>query len=117
MKNDDREVCSKTAPKSTKNTKVCYKNLDDSDDEQELLLPAVKHPQKASKTSGADDEDPQKTSPGPVHKEPAKPAKNLLAASCSYILTSGIRKGKQSRLKASDKTGKFYKYHKSQTRD
>ena len=43
MKNDDREVCSKTAPKSTKNTKVCYKNLDDSDDEQERV---AKNPEK-----------------------------------------------------------------------
>ena len=110
-------MCSKKPRKTSKCPEFIHRDSDDSDDGQELLLPAVKHPQKASKTSGADDEDPQKTSPGPVHKEPAKPAKNLLAASCSYILTSGIRKGKQSRLKASDKTGKFYKYHKSQTRD
>ena len=80
-------------------------DLDDSDDEQEpaefvytdpntsLLLPAVKHPRKAPKTSGPDDEDPQKTSSGLVQREPAKPAKK--PASCTYMLTSGVRKGKQ----------------------
>ena len=77
-----------------------------------LLLPAVKHPQRASKTSGAENEDHQKTSPGLVFKELTKPAKNLLATSCTYILTSGIRNGKQCRLKASDKTGKFCNYRK-----
>ena len=96
-------------------------DLDDSDDEQEpaefvytdpntsLLLPAVKHPRKAPKTSGPDDEDPRKTSSGLVQREPAKPA------SCTYILTSGVRKGKQCRLKASGEAGKFCKYHKGQT--
>ena len=80
-------------------------DLDDSDDEQEparfvytepntsLLLPAVKHPRKAPKTSGPDHEDPQKTSSGLVQREPAKRAKK--PASCTYILTSGERKGKQ----------------------
>ena len=53
----------------------------------------------------SDDEDkepqPQKTSPGPVHRESTKPTKKLSAAgrtpvaSCTYILTSGLRKGKQ----------------------
>ena len=88
--------------------------------------PTVKQPQKASKTLGLidtdpDDKDPQETSPGPVHKEPTKSAKRLPAtnctpaASCTHILTSGIRKSKQCRLKASDETGKFCNYHKRQT--
>ena len=88
--------------------------------------PIVKQPQKASKTlglidTGPDDKDPQETSPGPVHKEPAKPVKRLPAAnctptaSCTHILTSGVRKGKQWRLKGSDMTGKFCNYHKRQT--
>ena len=34
------------------------------------------------------------------------------AASCTYILTSGIRKGKQCRFKASDETSKFCYHHK-----
>ena len=64
---------------------------------------------------------PQKRSPGPVHRAPAKPVKNLSAASrtpvtsWTYILTSGIRKGKQCKLKVSDETGKFCNRHKRQT--
>ena len=85
--------------------------------------PTVKQPQKASSTLGLIDTgpDPQETSPGPVHKEPAKPAKSLPAAnrtptaSCTHILTSTVRNGKQCRLKASDETGKFCNYHKQQT--
>ena len=58
---------------------------------------------------------PQKTFPGSIHKELTKPIKKIPAASCTHILTSGIRKGKQCRLKASDKTGKFCHCHKRQT--
>ena len=64
------------------------------------------------------DEDPQETHP--AHKELAKPAKKLptashtMATSCTYILTSGIRKGKQCRFKTLDKTGKFC-HHDKQT--
>ena len=87
--------------------------------------PTVKQPQKASKAlelidTGPDDKDLQETSPGSVQKEPAKPAKRLPAAnctpaaSCTHILASGIRKGKQCRFKASDETGKFCNYHKRQ---
>ena len=88
--------------------------------------PAVKQSQKESKTpelvdTGSGNKDPKKTSPEPVHKEPAKPAKKLpvagrtLVTSCTYILTSGVRKGNQCRLKASDKTDKFCNYRKRQT--
>ena len=87
-----------------------------TEDEQE---PTVKQPQKAPKIPGhPGDEDHQETFPGPVHKETAKPAKKLPAASCTpatsctYILTSGVRKGKQCRFKASDERGKFCHYHK-----
>ena len=85
-----------------------------ADPSTSLLLPVVKRPQKPPKTSGNDNRDHQKTSPGLVHKEPTKKANNVPAASCTYILTSGVRKGKQYRLKASDKTGKFCKYCKRQ---
>ena len=34
------------------------------------------------------------------------------AACCTHILTSGVRKGKQCRFKASDETGKFCYHHK-----
>ena len=92
--------------------------MDDSDDEKEpaefvytdssslLLLPAVKHAKKTLKNS---DEDPQETSPGLIHKEPAKPVKKIPATSCTHILKSGAR---QCRLKASNETGKFCKYYK-----
>ena len=68
-----------------------------------------------------DEEDPQKASPGSVNKAPTRPTKKASAASrtsvasCTYILTSGIRKGKQCKLKALDKTGKFCHLHKRQT--
>ena len=69
--------------------------------------PTIKQPQKALKISG--DEDPQETSPALV-----KPAKipNFAAASWTYILTKGIRKGKQCRFRASDEAGKFCHHHK-----
>ena len=73
--------------------------------------------------SDNEEEEPrsQKTSPGPVDKEPTQLAKTPPAASrtpvtfCTYILTSGVRKGKQCKLKVSDETGKFCHLHKSQT--
>ena len=80
----------------------------DIDPSTSLLVPAVKNTQKAPKLR---DEDPQNTCPGSMHKELAKPAKKLPAACCTHILTSGVRKSKQWRLKTSDETGKFCKYH------
>ena len=74
---------------------------DDSDNEEE-----EPHPQKASLV--------------PVNKEPTQPAKDHFAASrtpvtsCTYILTYGVRKGKQRKFKASDETGKFCHLHKRQ---
>ena len=76
--------------------------------------PVVKRPQKASKIpkvvdAGTEneqettvkqpqkvDEDPQETSPASV-----KPVKipNFAAASCTYILTKGERKGKRCRMR------------------
>ena len=84
----------------------------DTDPSTSLLLPVVKHPQKTPKTPH---EDPQKTSPGLMHKESTKPAKKIPVASCTHILTSDIRKDKQCRQEVSDKTDKFCKYHKRQT--
>ena len=73
----------------------------------------------------SDDEEeephPQKTSSGPVHRKPAKPAKKHSSTSRTpvtsgtYILTFGIRKGKQYKLKASEETRKFCNRHKRQT--
>ena len=64
--------------------------------------PVVKQLQKSSKIPG--DEDPQETSSAKIP--------NFAAASCTYILTKGVRKGKQCRFRASDKTGKFCHHHK-----
>ena len=117
---DEQELAVKQLQKAPKTPE--FVDADSStEDEQE---PVVKHPQKAPKTPGfvdtsPDDEDPQETSPGSVQKEAAKPAKKLpatsctLTTSCTHIPTSGIRKGKQCRLVASDETGKFCIYHKS----
>ena len=71
-----------------------------TEDEQE---PTVKQPQEASKIS-----DPQEASPALV-----KPVKipNFPAASCPYIFTKGVRKGKQCRFRVSDETG-FCHHHK-----
>ena len=86
----------------------------------------IKQPQKFVDTdaddSDAKEEEPrsQKTSPGPVDKELTQPVKAPSAASCSpmtsytYILISGVRKGKQCKLKTSDKTDKFCHLHKMQ---
>ena len=117
--------------KAPKTPEFVDTDSDDSGTENEEE-PVLKQSQKAPKTlefliqtDDSDNEEeephPQKTSPGPLHKEPTKPAKKLSAASrnlvtsCTYILTSGIRKGKQCRLKAYDKTGKFCNCHKRQT--
>ena len=62
-----------------------------TEDEQD---PAIKKLQGISKIHY---EDPQETSP--LHKESTRPAKNHPAACCTYILTSGVRKGKQCRFK------------------
>ena len=70
-----------------------------TEDEQE---PIIKQPQKASKIP--DNESPQETSLVPV--------KPKFAAGCTYILTKGIRKGKQCRFRASDEIGKFCYHHK-----
>ena len=147
---DEQERVVKKPQKEPKSPEFVDTDLDDSGNEQEPVLkkpkkapkspefvdtdsstedeqgPTVKQPQKVSKNlrltdTGPDDKDAHETSPGPVHKEPVKPAKRLLAAnctsaaSCTHILTSSVRKGKQCRLKASDETDKFCNYHKRQT--
>ena len=104
--------------------------------ERPVVKRKQRQPQKAPKStgfvdtdsdteddSGNEKEEPhtQKTSPGSVNKEPTQPVKTPSAASrtavtsCSYILTSGLKKGKQCKLKASDKTGKFCHLHKRHT--
>ena len=117
--------------KAPKTPEFVDTDSDDSGTENEEE-PVLKQSQKAPKTlefliqtDDSDNEEeephPQKTSPGPLHRELTKPAKKLSAASrnlvtsCTYILTSGIRKGKQCRLKAYDKTGKFCNCRKRQT--
>ena len=59
-----------------------------TENEQELTIKKLQKPSKIH------DEDPQETSPGPAHKELAKPPKKLPATSCTHILTSGVRKDK-----------------------
>ena len=102
---------------------------DDSDNEQE---PTVKHPQKVPKTpefadtdssnDSDDDQEPTPKQPQKVSKisDPQEaflpsviPAKipNFTAASCVCFLTKGVRRGKQCRSRASDKTG-FCHHHK-----
>ena len=83
-----------------------------TEDEQE---PTVKQPQKASKIPrfvdiglGTEDEQEHQKSSDP---SPAK-IPNFAAASCTYILTKGIRKGEQCRFRTSDETGKFFHHHK-----
>ena len=71
-----------------------------TEDEQE---PIVKQPQKASKIQT------MKALRKPTSLVPVKPK---FAAGCTYILTKGIRKGKQCRFRASDETGKFCYHHK-----
>ena len=74
-----------------------------TEDEQE---PAVKQPQKTPKTPEFEEEEQhsQKMSPGPVDK--TQLVKSTSAASrtpvtfCTYILTPGVRTGKQWNLKA-----------------
>ena len=64
---------------------------------------------------------PQKTSPGPVDKELTQPVETPTAVSrtpvtsYTYILTPGLRRAKQCKLKACDKTGKFFHLDKRQT--
>ena len=107
---------------------------DDSDiEDEEEQQPAVKQPKKVPKSSefvdtdsdnsDTEKEEPhsQKTSPGPVDKEHTQQVKTPSEASCTPvtfctdILTSGIRKGMQCKVKVSDKTGKFFHLHKRQT--
>ena len=64
--------------------------------------PTVKNPQKTSKVP--DDEDSQETLPAKIPK--------FADASYAYILTKGVRKGKQSRFRASEETDKFCHHHK-----
>ena len=100
---DEQEPAVKKLQKASKIPKFVDTG---SSTENEQGLTA-KQPQKASKIH---DENPQETSL--VHKELAKPEKKLPDPSCTHIFTSRIRKGKQCRLKASDKTGKFCHHHK-----
>ena len=100
---DEQEPAIKNLQKASTITKF----VDTGPSAEDEQKPVVKKLQKASKIH---DEDPQEISP--VHKESARPAKKLPAASCTHILTSGISKGNQCWFKASDKTGKFCHHHK-----
>ena len=78
-----------------------------TEDEQE---PVIKQPQKVSKIpkfvdKGTEDEQettikqPQKADEDLQETSPAK-TPNFAAAGCTYILTKGVRKGKQCRFRA-----------------
>ena len=109
---DEEKPTAKQPQKASKVSEFVDKGMDDeqgpavkcmvmysTEDEQE---PTVKQPQKTSKISG--DEDPQETSPAKIP--------NFAAASCTHILTKGVKKSKQCRFRASDKAGKFCRHHK-----
>ena len=111
--------------KAPKTPEFVDTDSDDSGTENEEE-PVLKQSQKAPKTlefliqTDDSDNEEEEPHPGPLHREPTKPAKKFSAASrnlvtsCTYIFTSGIRKAKLCRLKASDKTGKFCNCHKRQ---
>ena len=100
-----------------------------TEDEQE---PTVKQPQKALKASEFVDDEQEpavkcivtystEDEQEPVVKQPQKPSPalvkpakipNFAAASCAYIITKGVRKGKQCKFRLSDETGKFCHHHK-----
>ena len=88
---DEQEAVIKQPQKPSKIPKFADTG---TEDEQE---PTVKQSQKA-------DEDPQETSPAKIP--------NFATASCTYILTKGVRKGKQCKFGASDEAGKFCHHHK-----
>ena len=126
-KNDGREPCSITQPKSTQNprlcwyalgwlryrgwTRTCCKTVPKSWKSTTVCWYRLRRWRSSKNVSRA------------RAQKPAKPAKKLSASgrtpvtSCTYSLTSGKRKDKQCRLRASDETGKFCNYHKRQTWD
>ena len=91
----------------------------DTEDEEEQPKKGPKSPEWFEDDSDNKNEEPH-SSPGPVNKEPAQSVKTPSTAShtsvtsCTYILTSGLKKGKQCKLKASDERGKFCHLHKRQ---
>ena len=91
----------------------------DTEDEEEQPKKGPKSPEWFEDDSDNKNEEPH-SSPGPVNKEPAQSVKTPSTAShtpvtsCTYILSSGLKKGKQCKLKASDETGKFCHLHKRQ---
>ena len=82
--------------------------------------PTNTYPEDSDDEESDDSEDeeprPQKASPWPVTQPAKNPgaASRTLVTSCTYILTYGVRKGKQSNFKAPDKTDKFCRFHKWQ---
>ena len=101
--------------KKLQKTSKILKFVDTGPGAEDEQGPTVKKPQKASKIpGGSDDESSQKT---PLWEPTKKPPAigRTPAVSSTHILTSGVRKGKQCRVRASDETGKFCIYHKGQT--
>ena len=91
----------------------------DTKDEEEQPQKVLKSPEFLDAGSDDDDEGEEPhSSPESVEKELTQPVKLPSVArrtpSCTYILTSGINKDKQCKLKASDERGKFCHPHKRQ---
>ena len=118
---DEQGPTAKQPKKAPKTPKFVDTDSENSDDEKESV---VKQPQKASKTPkfvdtspGTENEQeptikqPQKANEDPQKASPAK-IPNFAAAGCTFILTKGVRKGKQCRFRALDKVGKFCHHHK-----
>ena len=118
----------KKAPKSPEFVDTDSDDSDTKDEEEQK--PVVKRPQKVWKSLEWFEDDPtneeeephsQRMFPGPLAKELIQSVKAPSAAShttvtpCTHILTSGLREGKQCKLKASDETGKFCHLQKRQT--
>ena len=121
----------KLTKKAPKSPEFLDTDSDDSDTkDEEEQKPVVKQPQKVWMSLEWFEDDPtneeeephsQRMFPGPLAKELIQSIKAPSAAShttltsCTHILTSGLREGKQCKLKASDETGKFCHLQNRQT--
>ena len=91
----------------------------DTKDEDEQPQKVPKFPEWFKDDSGNEEEEPHSSS-GPVEKGPTQSVKTPSAAShtpatsCTFILISAVRKGKQCKLKASGETDKFCHLRKRQ---
>ena len=100
-------------------TQTMRKNLQQNNPKKHQNIPKLVDADSDDSDNEEEEPHSQKTSPGPVNKElTTQPVETSSAAcctpvtSCTYILTSGLRKDKKCKQKASDETGKFCHLHK-----